>query len=159
MNKIQEINDVCKEVLTILAYFNENLIEQIPNKTLQKLNEFAANSNMSFYIDIEKDLNEQKISEESKDFIALLYYSYIANEEEKKELSRKWNENEHNFQNELYQKFNPDDIFKRENNMQQDTKTMFPENNNTALIEYKESFFTKFKNFIFKILHINKSDI
>ena len=26
----------------------------------------------------------------------------------------------------------------------------------TALIEYKESFFTRFKNFIFKILHINQ---
>ena len=32
-----------------------------------------------------------------------------------------------------------------------------PKNNaDTALIEYKESFFIKFKNFIFKILHINK---
>ena len=29
-------------------------------------------------------------------------------------------------------------------------------NTNTALIEYKESFFTRFKNFIFKILHINQ---
>ena len=31
-----------------------------------------------------------------------------------------------------------------------------PENNiNTALIKYKQSFFTRFKNFVFKILHIN----
>ena len=29
MKEIQEINDICKEVLTILAYFDENLTEQI----------------------------------------------------------------------------------------------------------------------------------
>lgn len=157
MNKIQEINDVCKEVLTVLAYFDENLIEQIPNRVLQKLNEFAANSNMNFYIDIEKDLNEQEISEEGKDFIALLYYSYIANEEEKKELTKKWNENEKIFQNELYEKFNPDDIFKKTNkNIEDINKETTTSNTNTSLIEYKESIFTKLKNFIFKILHISK---
>ena len=28
------------------------------------------------------------------------------------------------------------------------------DNNNTSLVEYKESFFTKFKKFIFRLLHI-----
>lgn len=151
MKKIQEINDVCKEVLTVLAYFNENLIEQIPNKTLQKLNEFAANSNISFYIDIEKGLNEQQISEECKDFIALLYYNYIADENEKKELSKRWNENENNFQKELYEKFNPDNIFKKADSAKNDNIEVNENNRNTALIEYKESFFVRLKKFIFKI--------
>lgn len=36
MNEIREINDVFKEVLTILAYFNNELIEKIPDKVLKK---------------------------------------------------------------------------------------------------------------------------
>ena len=58
---------------------------------------------------------------------------------------------------EKIEKYNPDDIFKKANNTTETTNMEISENNtNTALIEYKESFFTKFKNFIFKILHISK---
>lgn len=153
MEKIQEINDICKEVITVLAFFNENLIEQIPNKTLKKLNELAADSNSNFYIDTEKELEEQTISEECKDLIALLYYSYIANEDEKKELLKIWNENEKIFQNKLHEMYNTDNIFK--NIDKQQTTNIKTEATKNALIEYKESFFVKLKTLIFRILHIN----
>ena len=46
-----------------------------------------------------------------------------------------------------------DKIFEK----QQNINDKLSENHvDTSLIEYKESFFTRFKNFIFKILHINK---
>lgn len=50
------------------------------------------------------------------------------------------------------EKYNPDALFKKVDKNIERTEN----NNTTALIEYKESFFTKFKNFILKILHINK---
>ena len=74
MNMVQQKNDVCKEILTILAYFNEDLLEKIPDKILKELNELAADSKANFYIDLKKNLTNQNISEESKDFISLLYF-------------------------------------------------------------------------------------
>jgi len=151
MEKIQEVNNVCKEVLTILAYTDNNLIEQIPDKVFKKLQEYAADSKIDFYINEEKDLKDQDISEECKDFISLLYYSYFANENEKKELAKIWDINEEKYQKELHTKYVPNILFK---------KVLQQENNNikneTALIEYKESFFSKLRNFIFKMLHIEK---
>lgn len=156
MEEIQEINDVCKEVLTILGYFNNDIMEKIPSRILVKLNELAADSKLDYYIDKEKKLIEQDISEKSKDLIALLYYSYIANENEKYELSKIWNENEEKYQKELNEKYNSNNIFKNVNKQDSANKEELETNSNMALIEYKEPFYTKFKNFIFKILHINK---
>lgn len=152
MEMIQNINDVCKEVLTILAYTDNNLIEQIPDKVFRNLQEFAADSKVDFFVNIANDLSDQDISDECKDLISLLYYTYIANEHEKKELAEIWNVNEEKYQQELQEKYNSDNIFKKANKNINIEKL----ETNTALILYKESFFTKFKNFIFKILHINK---
>lgn len=144
MEEIQEINDVCKEVLTILAYFNNDVMEKIPSRILKKLNELAADSKLDYYIDKEKNLIEQDISEKSKDLIALLYYSYIANENEKYELSKIWNENEEKYQKELNEKYNSNNIFKNVNKQDSANKEELETNSNMALIEYKEPFYTKF---------------
>ncbi len=156
MEKIQEIHDVCKEVLTILGYFNNDIMGKIPSRILKKLSELAADSKLNCYIDKEKDLLEQNISEKSKDLIALLYYSYIANEKEKYEFSKIWNENEKEYQKALNKKYNLNNIFKNVDEQEFVNIEEVETNSNTALIEYEKSFFTKFKNFIFKILHTNK---
>ena len=155
MEKIQEINDVCKEVLTILGFVNIDVIEKIPSKILKKLNELAADSELNYYIDKEKDLINQDISEKGKDLIALLYYSYIATENEKNELLKIWNDNEKKYQKELNEKYNSDNIFKKVLEHESTNIENLKNNNDAALIEYKESFFTKLKNFVFRILHIN----
>lgn len=111
----QEMNDVAKETLTVLDYFDSNLIEKIPIKFLNYLNELSLGSNRDVHIDLEKKLIEQDISEESKDLIALIYYSYIADEEEKKQILKLWNENEKKYVKELEKKYNPDNIFKDRN--------------------------------------------
>lgn len=152
MEKKQEINDVCKEVLTILGFFNIDVIEKIPSKILQKINELAADSELNYYIDREKDLIDQDISEKGKDLIALLYYSYIATENEKNELSKIWNDNEKKYEKELKEKYNPDNIFKNLLELEYANKEKL--NYDTSLIVYKDSFFTKLKNFVFRILHI-----
>ena len=90
----QEINDIAKETLTVLSYFDDNLIKKIPEKFLDYLRNLASTSNYVTHIDVEKKLVNQDISEESKDLIALIYYSYIADEEERKEIIKSWNKNE-----------------------------------------------------------------
>lgn len=146
MEKILEMNDVCKEVFTILAYLDTNLLDKIPNKFLKFISEQAADSNYDFYIDVEKDLDEQNISEESKDLLSLIYYSYIADENQKKEISKTWNENEIKYQEELSKKYNLDNIFK-----QKTFSTSKIENkpSQASLVNYKKgTLFSKIKNFI-----------
>lgn len=92
MKNIQKMNDIAKEVLIVLDYFDNNLVEKIPANFLEYLNELAATSNYNVYIDTRKELAKQNIAEESKDLIALIYYSYIADEEEKEQIMKQWTE-------------------------------------------------------------------
>lgn len=112
MEKLNENNDVFKETLTILAFFDNDLLEKIPTKVLKKLNDLAANSKAEFFIDKKKSLYEQNISEEAKDLIALLYYNYIAERNEKNDILKSWNDNEKKHQEALKQKYNIENLFK-----------------------------------------------
>lgn len=103
---------VFKEVITILSYFKEDLIMKIPSKVFKKLRELAGDSEGEIYIDPEKSIEEQNISEESKDIISLIYYIYIAKEDEKNEILKLWNDNENKYQEILKEKYNTENLFK-----------------------------------------------
>lgn len=140
---MENISDISKEVLTFLAFFDNKMLEKIPTHVITKLCEEAADSKMNFYIDINKKFEEQQISEKGKDLISLIYYSYIAEENEKKEILEKWNLNEKNYQNIQKQRYNYDNLFKKRKES----------NNSIELIEVKkETIFQKIKNLLKKII-------
>ncbi len=112
---MENTNKIAKEVLVILKYFSNDVIEKIPKNFLNFLKELASNYNDKIYIDTTLNLENQNISEESKDLLALIYYSYIAEKEEKKQIQLCWNENEKRYQEDLKEKYNPDNIFKTKN--------------------------------------------
>ncbi len=114
MENVQNISDISKETLTFLAFFDNKMIENIPEYIITKLCEEAADSKLDFYIDVNKSFQEQKISEKSKDLISLIYYDYIADEDEKKEILKQWNLNEKDYQKAQKEKYNYDNIFKKE---------------------------------------------
>ena len=150
MEKIQENKDICKEVLSILAFCDEELIKKIPTQVMRKLVEIAADSEESYYIEKNKKLCEQYITEESKDLISLIFYSYIADENEKKELLDAWNKNEDVYQEKLREKYNPDNIFEKR-------RTTYNEQaitNELAVVEYKETLINKIINKIKKLFKI-----
>ena len=84
MKKKIEMNDIAKQTIEVLNYFNSDFISKISSKFLNKLKELSKNSNIIVKVDENKKLKEQNISKESKELIALIYYYYIANKEEKK---------------------------------------------------------------------------
>lgn len=140
---MENISDISKEALTFLAFFDNKMLEKIPTHVITKLCEEAADSKMNFYIDINKKFEEQQISEKGKDLISLIYYSYIAEENEKKEILEKWNLNEKNYQNIQKQRYNYDNLFKKRKES----------NNSIELIEVKkETIFQKIKNLLKKII-------
>ena len=148
MENVQNISNISKETLTFLAFFDNKMIEKIPSYVIAKLCKEAADSRLSFYIDTNKSFSEQTISEESKDLISLIYYDYIAEEEEKKEILKQWNLNDENYQKALREKYNTDNIFK---NRQEE---ILIENINLPVEIKEESFFKKLVNFIKKFLKI-----
>ena len=84
MKKKIEMNDIAKQTIEVLNYFNSDFISKISSKFLNKLKELSKNSNIIVKVDENKKLKEQNISKESKELIALIYYYYIAKKEEKK---------------------------------------------------------------------------
>lgn len=115
-----EISDVAKETLYILEYFNPEFVAKIPLSFKNNLKEIAKSSNMTVKIERSKKLKEQPVLEETKELIALIYYSYVATEEQKMKLTEIWCENEKVYQEELREKYNPDNIFKENNKIQEE---------------------------------------
>lgn len=143
-----EINNIAAETIQILNYFDKSFVDKISNDFLEVLKELAEKSNVIVKIDKEKALKDQNISEGCKDLIAIMYYRFIATEEEKREIIKAWNNNEIQYQNMLKEKYNVDDIFKNKTK-----KDIAEQNTENSLVEIKkDSFIEKIKKFIRKIL-------
>ena len=138
---MQTISDISKETLTFLAFFDNEMVNKIPNKVMVKLCEEAADSMKDFFIDPNKNFEDQEISEESKNFISLIYYNYIADEVEKKEIDKKFEAH----QKEIY---NTDNLFKNPSTI--DNQQYTKEN---MMIEYKESLLKKIINKLKNFFH------
>ena len=145
MNGNFELNDIANETLVVIEHFEFNLIKQIPQRIINYLKELAIESKKNYKIDENKSLANQDISEQSKDLISYIYYSYIANEEEKKEIEKKWDKNEIEYIKELNKKYNYDELFNKKKYIVQNVSS------STEIAEYKENVFTKIKKMIFKI--------
>ncbi len=132
------------EIKCLLKYFPIYYIKKLPSKLLEMI---YRNSDEKYNIDVDlkKDLKNQNISKKTKDMLAVLTYNYWSSENEKKDIIERLNENEHNYQEELRKKYNADNIFKN-----RETKVEAVENY-VAIVEYKESIFTKIKNWFKRI--------
>ena len=106
------MNDIANEVVSVLNYMEQDLVKKIPIKFLDFLKNLAKDTNKKINIDLNKSLLEQNISEESKDLIGLIYYNYLVDENEKKQILKIWSNNERKYQKNLENKYNLDNIFK-----------------------------------------------
>lgn len=84
---INHINkDVAKEFITIVSYCDEVFIENIPKIILQKLNTLAADSVKDFYVDKNKSLMKQDISDECENLISKFYFTYMIDLSKKEQI-------------------------------------------------------------------------
>lgn len=141
------------EVLTILGYMETEYQEKIPKKLIDFFERNSA-KNYKFDIDLAIPLKEQKLKAKTLSLLAMLNLNYwCKSNEEKQELIKRYSENEKKYQEELRKRYNPDNIFKK-----QQEKSNIEENviqNEVALIEYKESIFRRLINKIKSIFHMN----
>jgi len=139
------------EVDAILELLEEDYKKRVPNKIRDFFKEEKA-EDYNPKIDVQKSLLEQNLQRETFVLLTILELNYWCNsEEEKKELLKELNENEEQAQRELYEKYNPDNIFKKKNE-ENDTKQ-----EELALVEYKDkSFIQKLIDKIFNLFRRRK---
>ena len=125
------------EVDMILSFMDSKYIEKIPNK-MREL--FKNEKKQDYFPDIKPHipLDEQNLQRKTFVILAMLNLNYwCENEEEKQKLIKIYAENDIKREEELREKYNPDNIFKNRQ------KTEQTETTSIALIEYQEENFLK----------------
>ena len=126
--------EIYSEVYQVLNLLGNEYINKLPITLFNMLKEKRNIDYTPQYIE-DIPLNKQKIKKETLAIIALLHLNYWCNsEEEKNELKQMLKNNENMYQQELKNKYNPDDIFKK--HKQVDTSE-----NQVSMVEYKEPLF------------------
>ena len=140
------------EVLEMLKYLPYEELNRIPK---EKIDFFERNKDKSykFNISLEKPLAEQNISIEANSVIVTLFRDYFATDTQREKLKNILEQNEMKYQEELREKYNPDNIFKKCNQKNEINENIIQ--NENSLVEYKETFFRRFINKIKNIFHIN----
>lgn len=138
------------EVLEMLKYLPYEELNRIPK---EKIDFFERNKDnyYKFKISLEKPLAEQNISIEANSVIITLFRDYFATDKQREKLKNILEQNEMSYQEEIREKYNPDNLFKRQ---EQEKNAEEVVTNQVALVEYKESIFKKIINKIKNIFHI-----
>lgn len=143
------------EVLEIINNFPEEEYKKIP---VEKIEFYKNNKdeNYSFQINPNIELSSQNISKEANAIIVNLFVDYFATEKQKAQIKEILYLNLQKIEKEKSIQYNYDSIFEKTNNKNISNEISKENNSVVSLVEYKENFFAKFKNWILKVLHINK---
>lgn len=115
MNNNMNNEKVNSEVLCVLMALGDTYVNKIPSQVMQYL---IKNSKKDYIPEIDKNkrIEEQNISKEARVFLTMLKLKYWCKTEEEKEvLLNILNENEKKQQKEISEKYNPDNLFKKNN--------------------------------------------
>ena len=130
-----EVLKAYAEVDEILRLIDKQYYEKVPLKIRnffkeKKLKNYEPNINTNI------SLNEQNLQRKTFVFLAILYLNYWCNsEEEKQELLKGFSDNEKKKEQELREKYNPENLLKKEKIIKQQEEV--------DIIEYKRDNFIK----------------
>ncbi len=147
------------EVYDIINHFEPQMYQKISKKFIDLI-EKNKDDNYEVDIDYSQDINDQIKIRETKVILSIIYRDFICD----KKLKQKLEQYDYNkIEAKKMEKYNPNNLFKNGETVkriEKETIVETAENTNknaiekTSVVEYKENFFTKFKNFILKLLHI-----
>lgn len=149
-NISDEYKMAAREVIDILNLLPKEETEKIPKKLYEFFYNIASKDYIS-KIKLSDDIENNNLMEKTKDILAMLYWNYWCSDEEKIEFGKQLNENERKYQENLNKKYNPDDLFKKEKEIEETTV-----DEQLPVVIQKEKIFTRFLNFIKRILRIKK---
>ncbi len=146
-----EFSEGITETLDILKHMDKSYTDKIPKKFKDFLEKNKSDSYIP-HLDHSKKIKEMNLKEKTKDILATIYMNYWCDAEQKENYIKTLKQNEEKYQEELKEKYNPDNIFK--NKTQKTIQQEQPVQEDVDLVEVKESFFTKFIKKLKGILHI-----
>ena len=153
MENKNELSIAYAEVYEILSFMEQKYVDMIPLKLLElfkeeKEKEYKPNINPTIPLD------EQNLQKKTLPILAMLNLNYWCEDEnEKKELIALYAENDKRKEEELREKYNPDNLFKKKEQIVEGNEI---KQENTQLIEYKEQ--NIFKKILNKIMNFFKKN-
>ena len=130
--------DAFSEVNAILNIMPSNLYNKIPLKFKQMISEYKNNS---YNLRIEEPVEDYELKDETKIILSLIYRDFLCSDEEKEQLKARDAQKLKEEEEQLREKYNPDNIF---NNRKIENVETVAEP--VAMVEYKESFFNRIIN-------------
>lgn len=138
-----EFAEASAEINEILGYLPTEYVEKIPAKLREFFNKVKKEDYVS-KIDPYKQLDEQELKPKTEILLTIIYRNYWCNEEERAELDKILIENDKKYEEELRERYNPDNIFKKKEIIEENVETI---QENLPII-VKQNLFTKICNFI-----------
>lgn len=134
-----EYSEAITETLDILKHTRKEDVNKIPSKFMDYLKENASKTYKP-ELDHTKKIKDMQLKRKTKAILAIIYKKFWCDSEKKKEFDNTLKNNEIEYQKELREKYNPDNLFK---NKVSQVETV---DNSVAMVEYKESIFKRFIN-------------
>lgn len=134
-----EYQQALKEIYIILGFMEDKYIEKLPNKLIRFIKE---NMDLSYEDNINESIpiDKQSLKKDTKILLSLMYRNYWCDEDTKKKLMQEDMQYKRKYEQELYEKYNPEGLFKNKN------KVIKINEDEKQLILTKGSFFKKIIN-------------
>lgn len=142
-----EFAEASAEIDEILKYLPTEYVEKIPAKLREFFNKAKKEGYVST-IDPYKQLDEQELKPKTKTLLTVIYRNYWCNEEERAELDKILIENDKKYEEELRERYNPDNIFKKKEIVEEKVETI----QENLPVVVKENIFIRVWNFIKNVL-------
>lgn len=142
-----EFAEASAEIDEILKYLPTEYVEKIPAKLREFFNKAKKEGYVST-IDPYKQLDEQELKPKTKTLLTVIYRNYWCNEEERAELDKILIENDRKYEEELRERYNPDNIFKKSEIIEEKVETI----QENLPVVVKENIFIRVWNFIKNML-------
>lgn len=134
------------EVNYYLKGIKQEDLNKIPKKLILFLNENASKEYKCDF-DYNKPLKELNLLDETRGIIGMICYNYwCVTENQKEQYIKKLSKNEQQYQKIIHEIYNPNNLFKSKVTKVETAEIPI------AIVEYKESIFTKIKNWFKRIL-------
>ena len=130
-----EYKQSLSELNKILHYMDGSYFNKLPEKFIK----FVENNMDKDYrpnISENIPISEQELKKDTKVLLSLLYRNYWCDEEEKERLKQEDIIKKIEYEKELREKYNPDNIFKDSKKIEVTVENDDVENRETALVEY-----------------------
>lgn len=143
-----DLNKRLVEVETILGTLDNTYKNKIPKEIWEYIKQHKDNDYI-FYYDKEKSLMNQTLNIDTVAILTYINMEYLLNKKQKQHIKQILRKDEVILEKKKREMYNPDNLFKQ--NRPKIQKQCNSITNEIAIVEYKESYFTKIRNWFKQI--------